>query len=359
MPLRERDARDICGRTPWRRRGTTAKLPTDVAASVTCVCATLGIPRSAYLYRLLKSIASFYPGLRSVVVSAGLTPPVPDDVCDKARSVWHLADVTMLVANPPTGNVSVLRNIGMARVRTRFILSIDDDFLFTEHTRIDNLLSLALRNDVDVVAGLVSDGRCNKKSRHISCRDWPPTSVVMTVPTRDGWAQCSCGKATHCDLSQMMSPEHVGCVRVSYVRQFFLARTTAMLAAGWDEANGWPDHWHGMWRLRLSNGRMLGISLARSEPLLLSPLPPYLCSARTDKLGSECYPCHMPAFSPLRACVAAQLATLVWLRWRTTWPQHATTTRWPKKASHAGMAPKSTRRGAKKTPTRMKSLLSA
>ena len=289
VPLRKRDARDICGGTPWRRRGTTAEHPTDVAALVTCVCVTLGIPRSAHLHRLLKSIASFYPGLRSVVVSAGLAPPVPDDVCDKARSVWHLADVTMLVANPPTGNVSLLRNIGVARVRTRFLLSIDDDFLFTEHTRIDNLLSLTLRNDVDVVAGLVSDGRCNKKSRHISCRDWPPTSVVMTVPTRDGWAQCSCGKATHCDLSQMMSPEHVGCVRVSYVRQFFLARTTAMLAAGWDEANGWPDHWHGMWRLRLSNARMLGISLARSEPLLLSPLPPHLCSARTDKLGSECY----------------------------------------------------------------------
>ena len=69
---------------------------------------------------------------------------------------------------------------------------------------------------------------------------------------------CTCDASTRPCASAQRALEHGdGCVRTHHVRQFFLAKTAALIASGWDEDVGFPDHFHGMWRFRLANLRML------------------------------------------------------------------------------------------------------
>ena len=261
-PLRERDAGDICGSRSWRSKAK--KSSGGVDAMVTAVCVTMGVARSADLLRMLLSFRELYPRMAMVIVSAGIESSVvqpSEDLCLAAKQVRKIAGVKALHAVPPTANLSALRNIALRYVRTSYALVLDDDFVFTNRSRVDALLTRALENDVDVVAGFVQDERqCHGALNSPKCRP----GRMITVPTKEvrgkpiaGWALCDCLPSNGCALQVLESAEHPGCIRATYVRQFFLARTDALVTVGWDDSMPFPDHWMGMWRLRLANARML------------------------------------------------------------------------------------------------------
>ena len=264
-PLRPRDAGDICGSRSWRSK--TRSPVSSVGSMVTAACVTMGLARSADLHRMMLSLRDFYPNMATVIVSAGLESPAQPDqeLCLKAVKVRKMRGVTALHAVPPTGNLSALRNLALRHVRTPFALVLDDDFVFTNLTRVDALLARALEHDVDVVAGFVRDElKCREPLNSLGCRPGTtftvPTNkdaVRMTGSPRQGWAICDCVPKNGCDPEILTSAEHPGCIRATYVRQFFLAKTTALVTVGWDDRLPYPDHWHGMWRLRLANARML------------------------------------------------------------------------------------------------------
>lgn len=136
--------------------------------------------------------------------------------------------------------------------------------MFTPATTVEKLLHVLLRGDVDVVAGTVIDKRCDPKQAPKARRNDGRTcsavpSMIMPVGTEvapgGGWAVCPKAVDKHFNLRSDIFPEQ--CFRTSWVRQFFLANTTALGGSGWDDEVGPLDHFHGMWRLRLANARML------------------------------------------------------------------------------------------------------
>ena len=118
----------------------------SIGSMVTAACVTMGLARSADLHRMMLSLRDFYPNMATVIVSAGLESPAQPDqeLCRKAVKVRKMRGVTALHAVPPTGNLSALRNLALRHVRTPFALVLDDDFVFTNLTRVDALLARAL-----------------------------------------------------------------------------------------------------------------------------------------------------------------------------------------------------------------------
>ena len=187
----------------------------------------MGLARSADLHRMMLSLRGFYPRMATVIVSAGLESRAQPDqeLCLKAIQVRKMRGVTALHAVPPTGNLSALRNLALRYVRTPFALVLDDDFVFTNLSRVDALLARALENDVDVVAGFVHDARqCRGPLNSLQCRP----GTTFTVPTSNdtvrvmgsplqGWAICDCLPKNGCNPEIFTSAEHPGCIRATYV----------------------------------------------------------------------------------------------------------------------------------------------
>ena len=59
-----------------------------------------------------------------------------------------------------TGTV---RNVLISTIKTPYVLVVDDDFVFTKASKVENLLTTIQRADVDLVAGSVVDRRCDPK----------------------------------------------------------------------------------------------------------------------------------------------------------------------------------------------------
>ena len=202
---------------------------------VTAACVTMGFARSADLHRMMLSLWEFYPNMATVIVSAGLESPAQPDqelcgLCLRAVKVRNMRGVTALHSVPPTGNLSALRKLSLRHVRTPFALVLDDDFVFTNLTRVDALLARALENDVDVVAGFVRDeSKCRGLLNSLACRPGTtftvPTNkddpVRMTGSPRQGWAICDCVPKNGCDPEVLTSAEHPGYIRATYVRAVF------------------------------------------------------------------------------------------------------------------------------------------
>ncbi|XP_043929851.1 beta-1,4 N-acetylgalactosaminyltransferase 2-like [Protopterus annectens] len=96
---------------------------------------------------LIKSIRTFYPNITIIVADDNENPEKIEDP--------HLEQYFMPFAKGWFAG----RNLAVSQVTTKYFLWVDDDFLFTEKTKIENFITVLEESDLDVVGGVVDDGR--------------------------------------------------------------------------------------------------------------------------------------------------------------------------------------------------------
>lgn len=215
----------------------------DVATAVTAIVKTFERPRS--LDRLVRSIRRRYPRLRVLVGDDSMTPYPRHDV--------------EYVRLPVDVGVAVGRNVLLELVKTPYFVSLDDDFAFTDETRLELLLETIQRHDAALVAGdLVA---CKQK---FAWRVERRREVYQGVIRREGDAlrlvrghAGSLGDAYECDVTP----------------HFFLARTEAIRqVGGWFAPLKAEDHHELLIRLKEAGLRVLHRPDVAAEHWQESPL---------------------------------------------------------------------------------------
>jgi len=109
---------------------------------LTAIITTFNRPKS--LLKLIKSIRKYYNDLPIIVVDNG----------NHANKKIKVKGVSYYKV-PFDAGLSYSRNFAISKVKTDYIVLLDDDFEFVAKTRIDNLLKIAKDNDFDIVGGSV------------------------------------------------------------------------------------------------------------------------------------------------------------------------------------------------------------
>ncbi len=108
--------------------------------AITAIIKTFERPNK--LKKLVKSIKRLYPDLKIIVV-------------DDSKHPSKLEGVETIVLSYDSG-VSAGRNAGLKAVDTKYLLCLDDDFVFNRSTSLLNVLDSMERNlEVDILAGEV------------------------------------------------------------------------------------------------------------------------------------------------------------------------------------------------------------
>ena len=177
----------------------------DVDDRLTIVIKTF--ERPAALRRLVASIRRMYPSIPIIVV-------------DDSRTPSELPDVETIVL-PFDQGVSIGRQAGLDRVRTPYVMILDDDFVFFRATDLGRALAKLERQPrIDLLGGQLID------LPYLRFREPPigrifPTPAVPREPIRstiDGLLVCD------------------------KVANFYIARTDAVRSVGWTPQLRRVDH---------------------------------------------------------------------------------------------------------------------
>ncbi|KAB1269427.1 Beta-1; 4 N-acetylgalactosaminyltransferase 1 [Camelus dromedarius] len=179
----------------------------NISALVTI--ATKTFLRYNRLRALIASIRRFYPTVTVVIA----------DDSDKPESISgpHIEHYLM-----PFGKGWFAgRNLAVSQVTTKYVLWVDDDFIFTARTRLERLVDVLERTPLDLVGGAV---------REISGFATTYRQLLSVEPGAPGRGNC---------LRQRRGFHHelVGfpdCVVTDGVVNFFLARTDKVREVGFD-----------------------------------------------------------------------------------------------------------------------------
>jgi hypothetical protein len=68
---------------------------------------------------------------------------------------------------PYDSGVSAGRNLALSRVETPYVVTLDDDFIFNDRTRLESWLDILQNNDLDIVGGNVEQHPNYHASLHI------------------------------------------------------------------------------------------------------------------------------------------------------------------------------------------------
>ena len=180
---------------------------------VTAIVKTLERPRS--LQKLIHSIRRYYPQM-TVLVG------------DDSSSTCLVPDIECLRL-PTDCGASAGRNRLLEHVKTPYFLQLDDDFCFTDHTQIEILVNLLLREEIDLAAGEVIN--CKRHLGLFTKRRRSRFHGVMTLQQRhltiERRYHAECNSFGLCDI----------------VPQLFVARLDKVLSmGGWDEELKTQEH---------------------------------------------------------------------------------------------------------------------
>jgi len=163
--------------------------------------------RPSVLRRLLRSIKRKYPRLHVIVVDDSRYP--------KSSSGVH----TIVI--PYDSGVSAGRNEALRHVETRYVLVMDDDFVFYRHTDLEASLAIMENHpEIDIVGGEVIDLPFFETADY-SRDDLFPTDAKASMPPGS-----SIGGLPVCDKTA----------------NFFIARTDRIRLVGWDAELKRVDH---------------------------------------------------------------------------------------------------------------------
>ena len=174
-------------------------------SGITAVLKTFERPKACA--RLVRSVQRLYPAMPIVVVDDSRDPrPIPG---------------TSLVSLPFDSGVGAGREAGLEHVRTPFLLNLDDDFLLYRGTHLGAALAALSRHSrLDLVGGRVIDLPL------FITHDFRRVSLFATNAS-----------------SKLATGTRLGNVEVlDKVPNFFLARTDAVRAVGWNPRLKRLDH---------------------------------------------------------------------------------------------------------------------
>lgn len=109
--------------------------------------------RPQCLSRLIYSIKMMYPNLRIIVA-------------DDSREFHPISGVEHL-RMPYDSGVSAGRNLALSQVETPYVVTLDDDFLFNDRTKLEKWLEILETTKLDLVGGQVSGHPDYHASLHI------------------------------------------------------------------------------------------------------------------------------------------------------------------------------------------------
>lgn len=163
--------------------------------------------RPAILRRLIASIRRGYPSL-------------PIIVADDSREPTRLPDVETIVL-PHDSGVSAGRQAGLDRVRTPFVVVVDDDFVFLPDTALAPAVATLVRNpSIDILGGQLVD------LPQLRFRS-PPLGQIF---------------ATDAQPLAPIGSSIDGLLVCDKVANFYVARTERLRLVGWDAQLRRIDH---------------------------------------------------------------------------------------------------------------------
>ncbi|XP_004692661.1 PREDICTED: beta-1,4 N-acetylgalactosaminyltransferase 1 [Condylura cristata] len=179
----------------------------NISALVTV--ATKTFLRYSRLRALIASIRRFYPTVTVIIADDSDTP--------ERVSGPHVEHYLM-----PFGKGWFAgRNLAVSQVTTKYVLWVDDDFVFTARTRLEKLVDVLERTPLDLVGGAV---------REISGFATTYRQLLSVEPGAPGRGSCFRQKrGFHHELVGFP-----GCVVTDGVVNFFLARTDKVREVGFD-----------------------------------------------------------------------------------------------------------------------------
>lgn len=101
--------------------------------------------RPKCVQKLVKSIRKHYPSIRIIVVDDSKNPELIDGI----------DHYTM----PFYSGSSAGRNLGLSKVTTEYVVTLDDDFLFTATTKLEEWAKILDNTNIDLVSGNVDSRR--------------------------------------------------------------------------------------------------------------------------------------------------------------------------------------------------------
>jgi len=164
--------------------------------------------RPALLDRLLISIRNKYPHLHIIVV-------------DDSRSARQIDGIETIIM-PFDSGVSAGRNTGLSHVNTKYVLILDDDFIFYRNTNLEAAISAIEKYpQVDIMGGEVIYLPLYHKSIYSNGGNLHPTKAKATMP----------------------KGSFIGDLPVyDKVANFYIAKTDRIRLVGWDSSIKRLDH---------------------------------------------------------------------------------------------------------------------
>jgi glycosyltransferase involved in cell wall biosynthesis len=175
---------------------------------VTAIIKTFERPQ--FLNRLLDSVRQYYPDLPILIADDSSVP----------TSVKHTGVQTYRL--PYDSGLSAGRNFLVDKVQTKYFLLLDDDFIFTEKTKLETLMSLLDRDiDLDIIGGEVWDrptGPWNFNGLLATAEFKHAVKRNQWLERRDGYTVCE------------------------IIPNFFMARTERIRSVKWDPRLKLSEH---------------------------------------------------------------------------------------------------------------------
>ena len=165
--------------------------------------------RPAIVRRLVSSIQRLYPALRIIVVDDSRMPGVVEG--------------TETIVMPYDSGIGAGRHEGLQRVETKYVLVLDDDYVFSRRTRLTDALALMeLLPEIDIMGGqLVDLPRYSRRSLEETAGSIFPTEAQARTPIGS-----SLGGLRVCEK----------------VPTFFIGRTERIALVSWDPTLKRIDH---------------------------------------------------------------------------------------------------------------------
>lgn len=165
--------------------------------------------RDDHLFQCVKSIRKYYPELRILIVDQGRWDQKKEDFLQLQR-----CEVLRL---PFDAGLAMSRNLGMQTLKEKYVVICDDDYVFTERTKLENFRTvLEQRADVGLCAGSLESR--NQKWNYEHYLDKFKNYYILREILDPKWQEAGGVKYLLCDL----------------VLNFFMLRRSCWKDCSWD-----------------------------------------------------------------------------------------------------------------------------
>ncbi|XP_002733952.1 beta-1,4 N-acetylgalactosaminyltransferase 1-like [Saccoglossus kowalevskii] len=169
------------------------------------------------LQRLVKSIRQFYPNIRIIIADDSEFPEIINE-----PNIRHLTI-------PFRDGCFAGRNLALSQVTTKYVLFADDDFVFTNETRLERMMEKLdyLESEIDIVTGPIA---------HL-----PTLNYIFKFAEDHGKGICAMGMMA-IDQEQRKVAGFPQCYWGEMLNNFFMARTSVLRRIGFDPGFIYAGH---------------------------------------------------------------------------------------------------------------------